>query len=151
MFLLCIVITGRNEVLAKVIFLHLSVILFTGGLARRPPRLDGGTPPRMENPPGWMEEPPQMETPPAARWRTPPARWRTPPGWMENPPSRMENPPSWMEEPPQMETPGWMETPPTGWRPPGWRTPPLGSGLWHTVYDRPVRILLECILVRKVI
>ena len=38
---------------------------------------------------------------------------------------------------------------PPGWRaPPGWRTPPLpGSRLQHTVYERPVRILLECILV----
>ena len=39
-----------------------------------------------------------------------------------------------------------------GGTPPGWRTPPdgeppPGSGLRHTVYDRPVRILLECILV----
>ena len=29
-----ILVTGRNEVLAKVIFLHVCVILFTGGLAR---------------------------------------------------------------------------------------------------------------------
>ena len=35
---------------------------------------------------------------------------------------------------------------PLGWRtPPEWRTP-LGSRLQHTVYERPVRILLECIL-----
>ena len=27
----CILVTGRNEVVAKVIFLHLFVILFTGG------------------------------------------------------------------------------------------------------------------------
>ena len=27
------IITGRNEVVAKVIFLHLSVILFTGGVS----------------------------------------------------------------------------------------------------------------------
>ena len=78
-----VVFTGRKEVLAKVIFLHLSVILFTGGVV-------------------WQGDPP------------PPAGWRDPP---------MENPP-------------------------GWRTnPPPGSGLRHTVYDRPVRILLECILV----
>ena len=32
-------VTGRNEVLAKVIFLHLSVILFTGGI---PPNFRGG-------------------------------------------------------------------------------------------------------------
>ena len=34
----CILFTGRNEVLAKVIFLHLSVILFTGGV---PPNFRG--------------------------------------------------------------------------------------------------------------
>ena len=28
-----LIITGRNEVVAKVIFLHLSVILFTGGVS----------------------------------------------------------------------------------------------------------------------
>ena len=47
-------ITGRNEVLAKVIFLHLSVILFTGGAGVLPAR--GGSP---------------CQTPPRA-WRTPP-------------------------------------------------------------------------------
>ena len=35
----------------------------------------------------------------------------------------------------------WDTTPP--WS----RHPPLGSRLWHTVNERPVRILLECILV----
>ena len=55
------------------------------------------------------------------------------------------DPPGWMEEPPQLDG----EPPPAGWRnPPGWmEEPPPGSGLQHTVYDRPVRILLECILV----
>ena len=38
--------------------------------------------------------------------------------------------------------------PPLGWRtPPGWRTPAPRNRLQHTVYERPVRILLECILV----
>ena len=64
-----VLFTGRNEVLAKVIFLHLSVILFTGGVWQ-------GDPPS----PGWMEEPP--------RWRNPP-RWRTPPdGGTPTPPPR---------------------------------------------------------------
>ena len=72
------IITGRNEVLAKVIFLHLSVILFTGGSGKETPRLDGGTPP----PPSWMEEPlPRLDGEP------PPAGWRNPPR-MENPPPR---------------------------------------------------------------
>ena len=50
-----------------------------------------------------------------------------------------------------MPYPPGMETPPDGGppgmeNPPGWRTPP-GYRLQHTVYERPVRILLECILV----
>ena len=45
--------TGRNEVVAKVIFLHLFVILFTGGVSSR------------ENPPCQGEPPPGRETPPA--------------------------------------------------------------------------------------
>ena len=89
------IITGRNEVLAKVIFLHLSVILFTGGAWWRtpPPRLDGGTPPRWRNPPwaGWRTPPwldggtpPRMdgEPPPLAGWRTPSPRLDgEPPPW----------------------------------------------------------------------
>ena len=92
------VFAGRNEVLAKVIFFYLSVILFTGG---------GGV---------WQGDPP----------------------WLDGDPLRLDggNPPSWMEETP---------SPPAGWR-----NPPPGSGLRHTVYDRPVRILLECILVTGV-
>ena len=64
---LCI-ITGRNEVVAKVIFLHLSVILFTGGehVWGRPPRSRsplgqtplGQTPPWVRHPPGQI--PPQV-------------------------------------------------------------------------------------------
>ena len=39
------IFTGRNEVVAKVIFLHLFVILFTGGgSARKNPHLPGRTP-----------------------------------------------------------------------------------------------------------
>ena len=90
------------------------------------PPLDGGTPPWMENPP--MENPPLMEEPP-----------------LDGEPRRMENPPRWRNPP-------WMENPPDGeppleGEPPGWRTPPPGSRLQHTVYERPVCILLECILV----
>ena len=85
--------TGRNEVSAKVIFLHLSVILFTGGGSGKetPPRLDGGT----TTPPRDWEPPPRLDG------DTPQLDGGTPPGWMESPP------PGWMEEPP-----GWMETPP---------------------------------------
>ena len=82
-------VTGRNEVVAKVMFLHLCAILFIGGGVSRqgePPRQEGGTPPDQADPPG-------------------------------------------------------RENPPAG------RTPPPGSRLQNTVYERPVRILLECILV----
>ena len=72
------IITGRNEVVAKVMFLHVSVILLTGGGGFRP----GRTPPARENPP----------------------------------------------------RPG--------------RPPPPASRVQNTVYERPVRILLECILVQ---
>ena len=87
-----IIFTGRNEVVAKVMFLLVSVILSTGGvsgrenpLARRPP---------------WAGRPPGKETPPGR------------------------------------ETPQQGEPPPPAWSPPR-----------HTVNERPVRILLECILV----
>ena len=61
-------ITGRNEVVAKVMFLHLSVILFTGGdclsvcwttpLPRRPPLCQGDPRPAKETSPA-------KETPPS--------------------------------------------------------------------------------------
>ena len=91
------IITGRNEVVAKVIFLHLSVILFTGGGVSA--SVHAGIPP----PPG--SRPPWEQTPPGSRH-------------------------------------------PPGADPPGSRHPPR-SRLQHTVYERPVRILLECILVSK--
>ena len=56
------IVTGRNEVVAKVIFLHLSVILFTGGSASvhagiPPPPRPGTLPdqahtPQTRHPPG---------------------------------------------------------------------------------------------------
>ena len=89
-----LLITGRNEVLAKVIFSHLSVILFTGGAGWR-------TPP----PPAGWRTPPRMEEPPRAGWRTPPpprAGWRTPPRLDGEPPRMEEPPPGWMENPPPL-------------------------------------------------
>ena len=65
-----IIITGRNEVLAKVIFLHLSVILFTGGCTRQvhpPPGPGRYTPPQQTPPPG-----PGRYTPPRDQAGTPP-------------------------------------------------------------------------------
>ena len=74
------IFTGRNEVVAKVMFLHVCVILFTGG----------GCSPCRGGLPG--------DTPPAGR--TPPRQGEPPPG-RENPPSK-ENPPR-QGEPPRRE------------------------------------------------
>ena len=70
------IFTGRNEVVTKVIFLHLSVILLTGG--------GGGgvclnacwdtTPPRADTP--WKQTPPRSRHPP---WNRPPLGADTPP------------------------------------------------------------------------
>ena len=73
------IITGRKEVVAKVMFLHVSVILFTGGGS--PGREN---PPDREEPPGQGEPPPNQVDPPG------PGR---PPGTRENPPPGRENPP----------------------------------------------------------
>ena len=61
------IITARNEVWGKVIFLHLSVILFTeGGVPGQVPPL-AGTPPRQVHPLGrytsWTGTPWQVHTP----------------------------------------------------------------------------------------
>ena len=66
------IFTGRNEVLAKVIFLHLFVILFTGEVWQ-------GEPPGLGEHPPWHGEPPQT--------RHIPCRRQTPPG-METPPGK---------------------------------------------------------------
>ena len=115
-------ITGRNEVVAKVIFLHLSVIHSVH-------REEGVCP--------------------SACWdTTPPDQADTPPG-----PGRHAPPRDQADTPQTRQTPPWTrQTPPgPGRHPPGpGRTPlPPRSRLQHTVYEWPVRILLECILVRN--
>ena len=94
-------ITGRNEVVAKVIFLHLSVILFTAGVCLSA---------------CWDATPPAKETP----------RQGDPPCQGDLLPRR----PPCQGDPPAKETPLCQGDPP-----------------WHTVNERPVRILLKCILV----
>ena len=53
--------------------------------------------------------------------------------------------------PPEQTTPGadqpWSRPPWSRHPPPGADPPPPGSRLRHTIYERPVHILLECILV----
>ena len=83
-----LIFTGR-EVVAKVIFLHLSVILFTGGVSA------------------------------SVHAKIPPPREQTPP---------------------RADTPLGADTPLAAYTPPG-------SRLRHMVNERPVCILLECILV----
>ena len=114
------IITGRNEVVAKAMFLHMCVILFTGGSL-------GGSLGR-ENPPG-QGEPPRADTPQSK----PPSPGSRPP-WEQTPGSR----------PPQEQTP--LGADPLS-RHPLEQTTPLGSTLQHMVNEWPVRILLECILV----
>ena len=103
--------TGRNEVVAKVMFLHVSVILLTGGFSRDPPQDQGEPPPRTKE--------------------------NTPPGTKENPPRDQGEPPRDQGEHP----------PPGPGRPPQTKETPPGRTLQHTVNERLVRILLECILV----
>ena len=124
--LFLLIFTGRNEVVAKVIFLHLSVIhsVHRGG---------GGLPQCML---GYPPNPSPLgsDTPPDQTPTLPPWTRQTPPG--RHPPWDQANTP-----------PGPGRHPPRpGRHPPGPGTPP-GSRLQHTVYERPVRILLECILV----
>ena len=61
-----------------------------------------------------------------------------------NPPQSSHTPPE--QTPPREQTPPWEQTPP-----PPEQTPPPGSRLQHTVYERPVHILLECILISIVL
>ena len=98
-------ITGRKEVVAKVLFLHLSVILFTGGVClsacwdtpreQTPPGADtpqSRQPPQSRHPPGAdtprSRHPPGADTPP--RSRHPPEQ--TPPGSRHPPPPRKQTP-----------------------------------------------------------
>ena len=116
-------------------FLQASVILSTGGGSAS---VHAGIPP----PPPHRDQTP-LSRPPK---QTPPSR-----------PPRADTP---KQTPPEQTTPGadtlqsrhppGPESPP-GTRPPWSRHPPgadpLGSRLWDTVNERPVRVLLECILV----
>ena len=106
------IFTGRNEVVAKEIFLHLSVILFTGGgclpqcMLGYPPEQ---TPPRSRQPPGSRHplgaDPPGPDT--ISRVDTPQSRHpqeQTPP-WEQTPPSGVDTPHS--RHPPGSRHPPW--------------------------------------------
>ena len=111
------VVTGRNEVVAKVMFLHKCVILFTGGV--------------WADPPGTMQTLPQQGEPPQDQADTPPRdQADTPHPAGRIPPAGRTPPPGTRQTPPQDQA-----------------DPPPGRRLQHTVNERPVCILLECILV----
>ena len=78
-----IFITGRNEVVAKVIFLHLFVILFTGGVCLSAcwdttPQ-DQTPPDQADTPSDQADTPPDQADTPQTR-QTPPWTRQTPPG-----------------------------------------------------------------------
>ena len=115
------VITGRNEVVAKVIFLHLSVILFTGGGVSA--SVHAGMPsPKSSNP--WSRHLPE-QTPPKSRH---PPEAHTP--W-EQTPLLEQTPPPQKQTIPQEQTPRPGADTPQKQTPPGADTPqeadPLGS------------------------
>ena len=125
-------------------FLQTSVILSTGGgclpqcmlgyhpLEQTPPCADT-PPPRDQTPPPRSRHPPGADTP----------RTRHPPGTRHplGPDMPREHIPKVAHTPPHEHTPPLENTPP-------WSSPPPGSRLRHMVSQRPVRILLECILVQ---
>ena len=85
-------ITGRNEVVAKVMFLHVSVILSTGGVSREKPPGQGDpktrqTPPGRETPPDQGDPPDQADPPEQGR---PPGR-ENPPGPCRPPPPEADS------------------------------------------------------------
>ena len=128
-----------NEVWGKVIFLHLFVILFTGG----------GEVPDQVHPRDQVHPPEQ--TPPGSR----PLRDQVHPLGADTPPgpgTPPEQAPPLQDQvhPPRPGTPSAPGTPPEQTPPPTRYTPPQQSMLGDMVNVRAVRILLECNLVLKV-
>ena len=136
---------------AKVMFTGVCDSVHRGGVV---PQCMLGYPPTTPGPD--HPTPPPEQTPPPSR---PNPRNRHPPGadtpWEQIPPG----PDTPQEQTPRPDTPPQKQTPPrpdAPWsRPPGSRHPPdqipPGSRRQHTVNERPVSILLECILVICVI
>ena len=107
-----IVFTGRNEVVAKVMFLHVSVIHFV----HRGGSPENHSPGTRQTPPAGRTPQNQADTPPGPG--RPPLAGRTPPG-----PGR-HHPFPWQGEPPTGRTPQQGEHPPTKENPPRPRKPP---------------------------
>ena len=114
-----------------------SVCLSTGGEGCLPQCMLG-YPPDQTPPPDQAHTPRTRHTPPTRH--TPRIR-HTPPD--QTPPPQTRHPPRTRHTPrPTRHTPPGSGTPPPRTR----HTPGPGSRLQYTVYERPVRILLECIL-----
>ena len=93
---------------------------------------------------------PRDQTSPRTRQTPPPRTRQMPPGTRQTPPQD-QTPPRPGRHP---LSPLTRQTTPLGpGRPPLDQAdpPPWGNRLQHTVYERPVRILLECILVRDIL
>ena len=131
------IFTSRNDVVAKEIFLHLSVILFTGGVSAS---VHAGIPPRADTPrsrPPRSRHPPEADTPLGAD--TP---WeQTPLDQTPSPESRVDTPradtPQSRHRPGSRHHPGSRhppleQTPPHSRHLPGSRHPPwkADSGIW---------------------
>ena len=117
----CHVITGHNEVVAKVMFLHVSVILFTGGVSGQ-----GEPPPDRENLPLGQADPPGTRQTP-----TPPDQADTPPQTRQIPRDKADtNTPQDQADTPldQADTPRPGRHPPDQADPPGPGRHPPGPG-----------------------
>ena len=97
------------------------------------PHPPGTTPPRTRHPP--VPDPPPPRTRPPPPGTTPPYPWDHTTPWNQTP------------TPPGPHHPPRTRAPSPGPDPPPRDQVPPGSGLQHTFYERPVRILLECILI----
>ena len=83
------IITGRSEVVAKVMFLHVSVSLYTGGSQENLPQDQADTPP-----PGPRRTPPRQGEPPKTKENPPPGTKENPPGPGRTPQTRQTPPPN---------------------------------------------------------
>ena len=136
---LATIFTSRNEVVAKVMFFT-GVCLSTGG------RVSASVHAGMSGPPTRQTPQDQAPTTPPGPGRPPQDQAPPGPGRPPKPPPDKARPPK-TRHPPDQADPLDKAPPRPGKTPPDQADPPPGSRLQYMVYERPVRILLECILV----